>query len=311
MLLKFETEAEWLAQKAKDVTSTEIAALFGLDPYKSRLKLWHEKKGNVELDDISDSPFAKWGRRLQIPVAKGICEDEGWVGHDLSLMYARSPNIRLGASFDVLAFMRAGFSKMLEVKVSDQFREEDGWLADEAPVQYEFQIQTQLHLAMPEEPSLKGGIIGTLGRRQSVKLYHRDYDAALGLMIENEVADFWESVESNNPPAPDYSMDADLLERVRGPLRAGDVINLSDNPRARDLVTAYGILEEQADELKAKLKPYTEGMKNVKTELLHMIGRNERAIIGDFQIGAREQAVEDKVIYGSSFRRFDLKRRKK
>jgi predicted phage-related endonuclease len=100
MLLKFETEQEWLEARKQDVTSTEVAALFGLNPHKSRLRLWHEKRGDVE-SDFEDNPFTKWGRRLQNAVAEGIAEDEGWDEvEDLRLYYARDPDLGLGSSFD-------------------------------------------------------------------------------------------------------------------------------------------------------------------------------------------------------------------
>lgn len=310
MLLRFETEQDWLNERAKDVTSTEVAALMGLNPYKSRLRLWHEKRGDVE-SDFEDNPFTKWGRRLQNVVAQGITEDEGWSElKDLRLFYARDPVLGLGSSFDFKVLTDLGPTK-LEIKVAEMFREEDGWLKDQAPLNYEFQLQTQLHLAALHDPEIKHGIIGTLGGRQKTRLYRREYDASVGSMIEEEVFTFWQSVKLNRPPEPDYAVDGPLLEKMRGPIRGGDIINLTGNDRAQELVAHYKNQKSLASALKKELKPVEDSMEKIKAEILHLIGRNETAIIGDMQISAKEQVREDAVTYGSSFRRFDLKKRKK
>lgn len=308
MLLKFANETEWLAQKEQDVTSTEVAALFGLNPYKSRRRLYHEKRGEVA-SDFEENPFTKWGRRLQIPVAMGICEDNGWHGFDLTHYYARNAALRLGASFDVKAVYDLNQARVLEVKIAEAFREEDGWLKDSAPLQYEFQMQCQLHLAMPEDREIKSGVIGTLGKRQSTRLYFREYDDGVGALINEETEKFWKEVEEGNAPDPDYALDADLLDKLRGPIRNGDVVNLSSNARALELSARYAAGSHTLKAAKEILKPAEKELREIKAELHEMIGRNETAVIGEFQIGARRQVREENVNYETSFRRFDFKRR--
>ena len=39
--------------------------LFGLDPYKSYWRLWHEKAGNIELEDLSDNEDVEFGREME------------------------------------------------------------------------------------------------------------------------------------------------------------------------------------------------------------------------------------------------------
>ena len=34
----------WLSLRAQDLTSTDVAALFGMSPYKTKFELWHEKR---------------------------------------------------------------------------------------------------------------------------------------------------------------------------------------------------------------------------------------------------------------------------
>ena len=221
MLLRFENEAAWLEARKRDVTSTDVAAMLGLSPYKSRLSLWMEKAGVIEPDDLDDNPFALWGRRLQRPVAIGICEDEGWGAQDLTGLYLRDPESRLGASMDAKASGGDRGNILLEIKTTGYFGEDSGWFKDVAPIHIEFQIQTQLHLAIKDGQDIQCGCIGALSGRKETRLYFREHDAALGAMIEEEAKKFWRSIELKEPPAPDYAVDGDLIRRLQGPVDLG------------------------------------------------------------------------------------------
>ena len=52
------SEQAWLQQRAKDVTSTEVSALFGLSPYMTEFELWH-RKANAEIVRILHLPEVK------------------------------------------------------------------------------------------------------------------------------------------------------------------------------------------------------------------------------------------------------------
>jgi predicted phage-related endonuclease len=308
MLLKFKTENEWLAARKDDITSTEVASLFGFSPYKSRFKLWQIKAGYIE-DDFVESEYSKWGKRLQNVVGMGICEDKGWKGHDLNLYYARDPDLRLGSSFDLKALDPAKGWGLMEIKVAESFDEDNGWLADRAPLEYEFQIQNELHLASKYAREVEWGGIFALGRRQKVKEYHRVYDAKLGERIDIEVESFWKSIVDNKPPEPDYAVDGELLERIRGPLRADDTLILrkpDQNPRAFELADRMAVLKAQAKEIKAGLKPISDEMEAIKYELFDIMGKNPRAIIGKHQITARVSTREEHFNYETSSRRFSI-----
>lgn len=309
MLLKFTYESEWLEARKKDVTSSEVAAMFGLHPHKSRLRLWHEKMGTIAPEFI-ETAHTKWGRRLQIPVGMGICEDEGWQGFDLTGYYARDPGRKLGASFDLKIKAPKKLPGLLEVKIAESFDEDYGWFKDKAPLQYEFQLQQQMHCLRADD-SVWWGAIGTLGRRQATRLYMREYDAELGALIDQEAEDFWKSIQNNQEPKPDYSVDSDLIERLRKPLRAGDTIVLSQDNRAMELMHNFYNLSQKRDEFTKQIKPLETEMEAIKSEIWDKMGRNEKAIIGEFQVGARKQVVEEYFNSGSSFRRFDISKKRK
>lgn len=310
MLLKFDTEKEWLEARIHNVNSTEVAALFGLHPYKSRLQLWMEKAQRVPID-FEENNFSKWGKRLQSVVAMGICEDEGWDGYDLTGYYFTHPTQRQGCSMDVKAVCPVNGDGLLEVKVAESFTEDAGWTRDKAPVMYEFQIQDQMHLAKKNGHDIRWGALGALGRRQTTRLYHRLYDPALGQRIDDATGEFWDSIASDTPPPADYAVDGPLLESLRGALRSGP-INLSGNPRAILLADHLKAIEAQRKILRAQMKPLDAAKEAIKYEMYDLIGRNEGAIIGDLEIGARiPEEREERIDYGTASRRFDIKKRKK
>lgn len=311
MLLKFTNETEWLAARKQDVTSTDVAALFGLHPYKSRLRLWLEKAGEIEPDNLDDNPFAKWGRRLQIPVAMGICEDEGWEGFDLTGYYYRDEKFKFGASLDVKAICPNRGTGNLEVKVAESFTEDMGWFPDKAPIQYEFQIQAQLHLAAVNGTPFDWSAIATLGRRQQVRIYERAYDPELGAMMDAEVAGFWASIARGEQPQPDYRADGDLLQRMAKPVRAGEMKNLSLNNRAMELASQYRLMNDNVQMLKKEMAPCLAQIDAIKNELWDIAGDAETVIIGDHQFGMKKQIVEESWRTEYDFRRFDMKKLKK
>jgi len=96
--IPFTTEEAWLAERAKDITSTEIAALYGLSPYCTAFELWHQKQG-LYVEDFESNDRIKWGTRLQDAIAAGVAEDMGWEAKRLD-DYMRDDDARLGASFD-------------------------------------------------------------------------------------------------------------------------------------------------------------------------------------------------------------------
>lgn len=310
MLEIFKTEEEWKAARAKDVTSTDIAALFGLHPYKSRLHLWNEKAGIIEPDDIQDLDPVRWGRRLQLAVGAGICEDQGWGFQDLSLYYHHDPKTRTGASYDILALNSGGARYNLEVKIAESFSEEQGWTKKTIPTMYEFQIQGQLHEAHKSGDPFVRGYCGAFGRRSSTKLYPREYDNELGDMIDEEARLFWKSIEDNNPPPPDYMVDGPLLERLRKPLRAGDQIILSADNRACELAAQWMAFRAERSVLNKQVEDISEKMNTIQAEILDKMGRNEYAKIGEHRVSAKKIIVEDHIVYGHERRNFSISKPK-
>ena len=61
----------WLECRTKDITSTEIAGLFGFSPYTTEFEIWHTKKAGT-IVEIAGNERMKWGTALQDAIAAEI-----------------------------------------------------------------------------------------------------------------------------------------------------------------------------------------------------------------------------------------------
>lgn len=203
------SQEQWHADRAKDVTSTQVAALFGCNPYLTHLELWHQKAtGYVEEFDNNDR--VRWGNRLEASIAAGVAED--WKFNVVRKVdyYARLPESRLGASFDYEAQHNADEVVLLEIKNVDAYEFREKWSGEGeallAPAHIELQVQTQL-MVHPADYAILAVLVG--GNQMHTVV--RERDAEVQDEIARRVAAFWTSVTNGTPPTPDYARDAELL----------------------------------------------------------------------------------------------------
>lgn len=67
---------KWLQTRARNINSSEVAALFGLSPYMTPLELYALKTGQIE-DSFRDNDRAAAGRHLEAGIAAWACEKFG------------------------------------------------------------------------------------------------------------------------------------------------------------------------------------------------------------------------------------------
>ena len=72
-VVKYTTEAEWLAERMKDITSTEVSALPGVDvnPYMSPWELFMKKKAGV-VETLSRTSGCGGERGCRTPSRKAL-----------------------------------------------------------------------------------------------------------------------------------------------------------------------------------------------------------------------------------------------
>lgn len=223
-IVPFIDEQSWLAERAKDLTSTDCAALFSCSPYLTRFELWHRKVGGF-VAPHPENDRQSWGKRLQDSIAAGVAMDEAFVLRRME-EYIRLPDLRIGSSFDfagehyddtngtfgadlVPKICKINPEFLVEVKNVDSLVFRQGWTETEfgieAPVHIELQAQHQLlvsGLAVCYIAALVGG--------NRVHLLRREADEPTHARILEEAAKFWAGGE----PEPDFFRDASFIAQL-------------------------------------------------------------------------------------------------
>jgi putative phage-type endonuclease len=235
-------EAEWLARRAQDVTSTEVAALYDLSPYCTAFELWHRKRDNLVVETEPNERI-KWGTRLQDAIAAGVAADRGWQIKRLDV-YMRDAADRLGSSFDFEATDPDLGRGLAEIKNVDRAVYYEDWSETsagiEAPQHIELQVQVQMEVA--DRPWC--AIVALVGGNDA-KVTIRERDRVIGQHIRGKVRAFWKSIADGTPPKPDYKQDAEFLCRLHG-RATGETIDA--DPDLDALLARYVVTGEAAKE---------------------------------------------------------------
>ena len=258
--IQFSTREQWLADRAQDITSTEIAALYGLSPYCTEFELWHQKAEGFTVP-FSENDRMKWGTRLQDAIAIGVAEDMGWEASRLD-DYMRDEDARIGSSFDFEVVCRERGPGLMEIKNVDRSIFYEKWIDEptgiEAPQHIELQAQHQMEVA-----DMGWCAIVALVGGNDAKVTIRDRDRAIGRDIRKRVAAFWESVATGTPPAPNYETDADFLCKLHGRADKGTQIDAPSDVAA--LLADYADLGKIEGDAAKKRKA-------IKAQVLERIG---------------------------------------
>lgn len=265
-------DKHWHELRSRVITSTDIAALFGISPWLTEFELWHRKK-NATIVTLEPNTRMVWGTRLERSIAEGIAED-----YKLSIRpmkeFIQIPAWRMGSSFDY-AIDPDG---ILEVKNVDSLAYKDGWLLDgdnvEAPPHIEIQGQFQM-LVSGRNHLMLGALVG--GNR--VTLIKREPDLQIHEAIKAKVAAFWESIDANREPEPNFKEDAKFIARLNSYAEPGKVMNASGDAKLAGLVRDYKEWGEKSESAKAEKD-------GIKAQILTLIEDSEKVIGDGYTISA-------------------------
>jgi putative phage-type endonuclease len=206
------SKIEWLEERVKDLTSTEVSALFGLSPYSTYFETWHNKKSQT-YTTIGENERMSWGNALESSIAIEAGRVNNWTEVKERKDYYRIEELRLGSSFDYEAIVD-GKPTIVEVKNVDGFVFHENWKEDqegniEAPYHIELQLQYQLLVSGYEQ----GIITALVGGNKLVTLL-RTPDLAMHAKIIETAKEFWSSIEENKIPEANYEKDAEFIIKM-------------------------------------------------------------------------------------------------
>lgn len=257
-IINFNSEEEWLELRTRDITSTDVAALFGLSPYKTAFELYHEKLAGERVAFKANERM-KWGNRLESAIAYGAAEDHGFTVRPLKV-YMRDPDLRIGSSFDFEILSEQYGHGIMEIKNVDGLVYKRNWRDDgagniEAPEHIELQVQHQMLVSGYKYCAIVAMVGGN-----TTKVAYRKADPAIGQAIREKATEFWERVAAKDAPTADYSRDADLIAQLYSQVNAGELVDTKDDDVLASLVEQYrdakiaaAKLDKQAEGFKARI----------------------------------------------------------
>ena len=246
----------WLENRLLDVTSTEVSALFNLNPYKSEFELYHEKKDKVVVN-IDDNERMMWGRHLEDSIALGFSEKYKMKVEQFDV-YMRDPETRMGSSFDY-KIVSEEEPMILEIKNVDGLAYRKNWIEHD-----EYNIEPPEHIALQLQHQLEitgynvGYIVALVGGN-TMKVVRSERDPRIGKLLKGKVENFWERIKLGVPPDVDYTRDSQyIMKNLCNQADAGvtlqadeDMDKLIDDYNA--INREYVSLGKQKDAVKAQI----------------------------------------------------------
>lgn len=292
-VIPFVTEHQWLSERDKDISSTLVAAVCGLDPQISRFALWHHKHRGAELP-FKENERTRAGKMLQAVIAQMAAED---LGREIEPMteYMRLPELRLGSSFDNRT---RDCELIIECKNVDAYVFRTDWIEEEgfgtqASTKIEAQIQTQFLVS-----GIHRGFIAALVGGNRLVLLERNYDPVVGDAIMKKVAAFWaEKAE----PEPWFPRDAAFVASLYGYSEPGKVVEADEETAA--------LFREYAG-YRATAKAADDNADTIKAQILMRIGDAEKVTHPEFTLSAKLVKAAHIAYDRREYRGFKLTERK-
>lgn len=197
-----QTREQWLAERQTGIGGSDAAAACGLSKWKTRYRLWLEKRGMLPPSDETEP--MRWGTKLEPIVRQEYADQTGREIVTPTAMIRHPSYPQLLANLDGIASEGRGY----EGKTS---RTSDGWGepgTNEIPDEYTLQVQHYMlvtGLPVFDVAVLIGG--------SDFRIYEVEADTELHeMLLEQELA-FWRLVESGEEPEAESPEDT----RVRWP----------------------------------------------------------------------------------------------
>jgi len=200
---------QWLELRKPDVTASVVAALFGLHPYVTALKLYYQHQG-VEFEFEETKPVRR-GRLLENAVGQRVGEEHpDWIIEKCQT-YFRAPELRLGATPDFFIHGDPRGLGILQTKTAYPHVFERDWDGGNiTPLWIELQLLTEMMLA-----DAAFGVAAVV-YNYDLDLCARELPRHAGAeaRIQTAVTNFWDMMTAGHEPSPDFGKDAELLKVI-------------------------------------------------------------------------------------------------
>lgn len=230
----FASKSAWLEKRKQGIGGSEVAAILGLDPYKTPYQVWREKRGLDEPNQIQNA-YTIAGNRLEKVVVEYFEDETGYV-------IAHQENEFVHIAHEQYPYMFGSRDRMyynmgdlciLECKTTQKDVQKD-----DLPMTWFCQLQWYMGLY-----KCKKGAIAWLERGIRFDYVEIDFDADFFNYLVSEVKFFWENyVLGSLEPELKYVSD---IERKFPFSKLGSVLEASD-----EMYEQYGKIKEIRSQIK-------------------------------------------------------------
>lgn len=204
----FSSRENWLGARRNYIGGSDAAAVMGMNPYKTNLKLWEEKVGISEPEDISDKPYVIYGHKAEEHLRELFRLDfpEYKVFHDEDAFLVNDKYPWAHASLDGLLRDKDNRLGILEIKTTNimQSMQKEQW-DDRIPDNYYLQVIHYMMVTEAEFAVLKAQLKYEF--KDSLFLQTRHYFIERSeveediRILQNAEQKFWEDVVKKRRPA--------------------------------------------------------------------------------------------------------------
>lgn len=294
---------EWLEVRRRHIGASEVGALFHVDPYKTALRLWAEKRGEIPAED-ADNAAMRRGRILEPAVAEALEEAHPEWEIVKAWDFYSMHRVALGCTPDFYGWLnRQAVSQperfLIQAKTTTQDAWDERWTPS-PPANYLLQAQAEMHVTGIHRALL--AVLVLDGREFPIFEYWFDYDPEIGEAIEAQVTKFWRMVEEGREPSLKAAQDGATLAAMF-PESDGQTLALHGDG---DFVATCRAYKEAG----RKIKALEEEKTALGCKLMDRLRNHGRAEAQDFKVNWTTVAGGQRVQNVKPHRRLTVNERK-
>ena len=236
--------ASWLAMRQQFLTASDIGAVFGVDRFKTPLRVYAEK--TMDLPAVVESGAMRRGRLFE-KAAIAYLEEEnpGWVIEQPG-EFVCDPVTRLGCTPD--AILNGTVNVQIKTVSKPSFERWNGV----APLSYHLQVATENMLLDAERGILAVLVVSAYDA--FVTLFDVPRHAAAEAKIVARAREFWDNIATGRRPPADYSRDAETITAMFPHAEPDRVVDLSGDNRLKEILPRREELKDGIDGFKKELE---------------------------------------------------------
>ena len=245
------SKIDWLKARQAGIGGSDVAAILGLNKYKTPLDVYHEKVADTPIE-IEDNAKMKAGRIMEDTIANWWAEENGFkiqadnkirIHSDIPFLYANLDRV-------IVANGHGRGTGLLEAKQTSQFYYKT-W-EDSLPLQYYFQIQHYLNVTGYDWAAAAVLVDGWDLKSIDVEPDRKVIDA-----ITEKLTAFWnDHILQRIPPEPstDEEIKKQWPEAEKGSMLEVDADTVDLVLSAKSYSEKKKDAEKQEKELKTKIR---------------------------------------------------------